>query len=87
MGLIRARIGVPGREDQAPICLLLVSFKECSPSHFILFLRESDNREGAERGGQMIQSRLCADSSEPDVGLELTNCEMMTCGEVRCSTD
>ena len=34
---------------------------------------------GAEREGkQRIPSRLCADSSEPDVGLELMNCEIMT---------
>ena len=33
---------------------------------------------GVERKGQRIRSRLCADSSEPDVGLELTNCEIMT---------
>ena len=37
---------------------------------------------GAEReAGQMIRSRLCADSSEPDAGhagLELTNHEIMT---------
>ena len=31
-------------------------------------------------------SRLCAVSTEPDVGLELTNCEIMTCAEVGCST-
>ena len=35
---------------------------------------------GAERGGggQRIQRRLNADSSEPDVGLELTNLEILT---------
>ena len=40
-----------------------------------LFLRERDGISGggAERRGQRIQSRLCADSGEPDVGLELTN--------------
>ena len=27
---------------------------------------------------QRIQSRLCADSTEPDVGLKLRNCEIMT---------
>ena len=46
-----------------------------------LFLRESTSKGGAERGGQRIWSRLCADSSEPDVGLELTNCEVTTWAE------
>ena len=48
---------------------------------FIYFLerkRERTSREGAEIGGQRIQSRLCTDSREPDAGLELTNHEMMT---------
>ena len=31
-----------------------------------------------EREGQKIPSTLCADSSEPNVGLELTNREIMT---------
>ena len=33
---------------------------------------------GAERRGQKTQIRLCTDSSEPDVGLELMNLEIMT---------
>ena len=33
---------------------------------------------GRERGGQRIQNRLCDDSKEPDVGLKLTNHEIMT---------
>ena len=40
--------------------------------------REHKWRRGRQRGGQRIQSRLCADSSEPDVGLKLTNREIMT---------
>ena len=39
---------------------------------------ENVRRGGAERGGQRIRSRLCADSREPDVGLEPTNYEIMT---------
>ena len=42
---------------------------------------------GAERGGQKIQSRLCADSREPDVGLKLTNYEAMTRAEARHITN
>ena len=36
--------------------------------------------EGAERerGRQRILSRLYTDSREPDVGLELANCEIVT---------
>ena len=53
-----------------------------------LFLRERAwAGEGQRKRGQRIQSRLCADSSEPNVGLELTNCEIMTWAEVGCSTD
>ena len=33
------------------------------------------SRGGAER--ERIPSRLCAVIAEPDVGLELTNCEIM----------
>ena len=42
-----------------------------------LFLREHEQGWGGERGGQRIRSRLCTDS-EPDVGLESMNCEIMT---------
>ena len=42
-------------------------------------LRESINMEGAERGRQRIR-RLCTDSSKPQVGLELTNQEIMAWG-------
>ena len=56
-------------------------FKNCS--NVCLFLRERAHThvqagEGQRRWGQRIQSRLCADSSEPDVGLELANYEIMT---------
>ena len=40
-----------------------------------------------ERGGQRIQGGLYIDSREPDVGLELTNYEIITWAEVRRSTD
>ena len=42
-----------------------------------LFIFERDG-ECKERGRQRIRNRLHADSSEPDAGLELTNCEIMT---------
>ena len=59
-----------------------------------LFLRERGseqaNGEGTEREGDPESeagSRLWAVSTEPDVGLELTNCEIMTRAEVGCLTD
>ena len=62
--------------------------------NFYLFLRER-RRESMSRGGAESEgdteskagSRLWAVSTEPDTGLELTNCEIMTWAEVRCSTD
>ena len=36
------------------------------------------SRGGAEREGDRILSRLHIDSREPDVGLHLTNSEIMT---------
>ena len=40
--------------------------------------RERESRGGAERERQRIPSRLCTISAEPDVGLEVTNHEIMT---------
>ena len=55
---------------------LFPSFKSYFLSLFILEERESTSRGGAER--ERITSRLCTDSAEFDVGLELMNCEIMT---------
>ena len=53
---------------------------------FIYFWeRERQSRGGAEREGDTESeagSRLWAISTEPDVGLEVTNCEVMTWAEV-----
>ena len=46
--------------------------------------------DGAEREGDTESeagSRLRAVGTEPDTGLELTNCEIVTWAEVRRSTD
>ena len=45
-----------------------------------LFLRERESTSGAgvQRRKQRVQSRLHTDSSEPCVGLKLTNWEIMT---------
>ena len=40
--------------------------------------RASISRGGAERRRDRIPSRLCTTSTEPNVGLELTNREIMT---------
>ena len=40
--------------------------------------RERDREREREREGQRLQSGPCADSREHDVGLEPTNCEIMT---------
>ena len=42
--------------------------------------------EGVGRGRERIPNRLQAVSAEPDMGLELTNCEIMTQGEIRSQT-
>ena len=44
-------------------------------------------KEQRERGRERIPSRLCNVSAEPDVGLKLTNHEIMTSAKVRCLTD
>ena len=48
----------------------------------LLIFRESKHAHlsggGAGRGRERIPSRLCAVSAEPDLGLDLTNCEIMT---------
>ena len=52
--------------------------------------RQSMSRGGAEREGDSeseVGSRLWAVSTEPDTGLELMDCEIMTWAEVGRSTD
>ena len=52
--------------------------------------RERECRKGAEREGDTESdavSRLCTVSTEPDVGLELTNGEIMTRAKVGGLTD
>ena len=46
---------------------------------FIYFQEREHARVGAGREREGYRgSELCADSREPDVGLEFTNCEIMT---------
>ena len=52
--------------------------------------REREDREGADREGDTeseTASRFWADSTEPDVGLELTDCEITTWAGVKRLTD
>ena len=49
--------------------------------------RQRESKRGRGGEGQRLRSRLCADSTEPDEGLELTNREIMTRAEVRHLTD
>ena len=55
-----------------------------------LFIFERELKRGRHRagqGGQRIRRGPYTDSTEPNMGLELTNCEMMTWAEVGRSTD
>ena len=54
-----------------------------------LFLGECKQGRGRERGTGDLKQALCwqADSSEPEVGLELMNYEIITWAKVGCSTD
>ena len=45
---------------------------------FLLVCLFFEGGRGRERGRERIPSRLHAVSAEPDAGLELTNCEIMT---------
>ena len=46
---------------------------------FIYFERERESRGGAEREGERIPSRLhTVREEDPDAGLYLTNCEILT---------
>ena len=46
---------------------------------FLFILRERASGGGIEREGDRVPGRPCALSTEPDAGLEPTNCEIMTC--------
>ena len=46
--------------------------------YLFIFERERTGRGGAEREAERISGRLLAVSTEPNVGLELTNREIMT---------
>ena len=50
-------------------------------------MRERELGKSRERGGQRIPNGLCADSREPDEGLEHNNNEIMTWAEVGRLTD
>ena len=49
--------------------------------------RERKRERGRERERERERSSLCANSREPNVGLELTNHEIVAWAKVRCSTN
>ena len=73
---------VPFSQKTAPLSLLNISF--------LFSLREREHAqagEGQREREREIPSRLSAFSAEPDMGLELTNREIVTWAEVGRSTD
>ena len=58
--------------------LQLLLLDNSGDSSLFIFERERESRRGGEREGDRVRSSLCADSREPDVGLELTHGEILT---------
>ena len=52
---------------------VVFSLKQC-----LFILRECEWGRDTEREGETILSRLCIVSAEPNTGLDLTNCEIVT---------
>ena len=75
----RAVLSIQGG-DVFYVCMHLIYFikKVCN---FIYFERETGG--GAEREGERIPSSFCTVSTEPDVGFELMDREIMTCAETK----
>ena len=48
--------------------------------------RAREQARGRERGRERIPSRLCTVSTESDMGLELTHCEIVTSNEIKSQT-
>ena len=82
---------------RSPLSFVFVSLKivEVPVICFLKFIylfwerereRERENRGGAGREGERIPSRLHTVSTEPNVGLELTNCEIMTLAKIKSRT-
>ena len=53
---------------------------------FTYFERERERERDAERGRERIPSRLCTVSTQPEGGLELTDCEIMTRAKIKSWT-
>ena len=71
------------------ICYNLPKVLRCFPKGWFkkklsLFILSGRAEEGQrERGRERIPGRLCAVSAEPNAGLELMNCEIMTWAETK----
>ena len=64
--------------DHITLFLAVCSLVNFLKMFLFIFERDSISRGGAEIEGQRIRSGLCTDGSEPDVGLELMTCKIMT---------
>ena len=67
-----------GREFLSFFCLLMCIYLFNIYSSLRGRERQSVSGGGAERAGDRIRSGLGTESGKPDVGLELTNCEIVT---------
>ena len=72
----------------------VVKIRDFKKNFFLIYFwdreRQSMSRGGADRGGvteSEAGSRLWAVGTEPDAGLKLTDCEIMTWAKVGCLTD
>ena len=52
--------------------------KSTKLKNIFIFEREGEREQVGEGQRERITSRVCSLSTKPDVGLELTNCEIMT---------
>ena len=77
---LRGREGSPVRSSVQPVAFIIIIIIIIIIINIYLFLRERQQvrERQRERGRQRIPSSLHAVSAEPNVGLELTNHEIMT---------
>ena len=70
----------PCRETQVWLQELGSGSVRVSSSYVLMFIYfgEREEGEGAVRGGQRIRRGFCADTTEPDAGLEPVNRKIMT---------
>ena len=67
-------------------CFLMIKSVFVFKFIYLFFEGDKDSTSGGwdrEKGRERIRSRICTVTPEPDVGLELTNCEIMTWAEIQ----